>query len=155
LFYGLYQCFVPKDQLRILSVEDQRFVTRDTVADRLRASPLRDITDAPLPELTPKGWLVREPVYFIELHPVGPGSEGKAPTRRVFHLVRDTPVEWIEYQPSIFTFGVVKREDGGAACILDLWETLVVAVAAPWPDRRGPMRRGKKNPFSRERLEEH
>jgi hypothetical protein len=151
LFYGLYERVVPKDQLALLSVEDQRFVTPDEVADRVRPPALRDITDMPLPEITPNGWVVREPVFILDLQPVGPGSEGNGKMQRLFHLVRETPVEWIKYQPDIFTFGFVKSEDGRAVCILDLWETLVVAVAAPWPDGRGPIRRGKRNPFSRQR----
>jgi hypothetical protein len=151
LFYGLYGRVVPKDQLALLSVEDQRFVTPEEVVDRVRPPALRDITDAPVPELTPSSWMVREPVFILELQPVGSDGDGKKKIQRLFHMVRETPVEWIKYQPNIFTFGFVKDEDGRAVCILDLWETWVVAIAAPWPDGRGPIRRGKRNPLSRER----
>jgi hypothetical protein len=154
LFYGLYHRIVPKDELAILSIEDQRFVTPDEVVDRVRPPALRDITDMPLPELTPSSWMVREPVFILDLQPVGPGSEGKSKVQKLFHLVRETPVEWIRYQPGIFTFGFVKAEDGRAVCVLGLWETWVVAVAAPWPDGRGPLRRGKRNPLSRDGRDE-
>jgi len=153
LFYGLYNRVVAKDQLAFPSVEDQRFVTPDEVIARIRPPSLRDITDLPLPEVTPSGWLIREPVFILTLQPVGPESTGEKHVQRLFHLVRETPVDWIKYQPGIFTFGFVKSGDGRAVCILDLWETWVVAVAAPWPDGRGPVRRGKKNPLSRERIE--
>lgn len=151
LFYGLYGRVIPKDHLALLSVEDQRFVTPQDVVDRVRPPMLQDITDKPLPEITPSGWTVREPVFILELQSIEPGRSGMKNIQRLFRMVRETPVEWIKYQPSIFTFGFVKSEVGRAVCVLDLWETWVVAVAAPWPDSRGPLRRGKKNQLSRER----
>ena len=76
---------------------------------------------------------------------------GKQPVQRLFRLIRETPVVWEDFQPDVFRFGFVKSERGRAVCVMDLWKTLVVAVAAPWPDRRGPLRRGRKNSRSRDR----
>jgi len=148
LFFGLYQRVVPKEQLSLVSIEDRQLTTVEEVVERVRPNPLRDITDKPLPAITPSSWPIREPIIMIDSHPNAPGQE---PVRRIFRLVRETKVKWIKYQPDIFTLGVVKGEDGKAVCILDVWQTLVVVVAAPWPDGRGPLRRGRKNPLSRDR----
>jgi hypothetical protein len=150
LFFGLYERILPKEQVEVLFIRDQRVVTPNEVIEEVRPSAFRDITDEPLPELTPSSWMVREPVYIMEMRPVdGDGP----PIQRLFRLTRETPAEWIRFQPGIFSFTFVKSEDGRAVCVLDLWETLVAAVSAPWPDGRGPIRRGRKNPFSRERLD--
>ena len=114
--------------------------------DQLRPSPLVDITEEPLSEITPSSWHVRQPIIILRLQP----TSGGPPIQRAFRLTRETPVEWVPFQPGIFSFAFVKCEDEGIACVLELWETLVVAVTAPWPDSRGPMRRGRKNPRSRE-----
>ena len=115
-------------------------------ADQVRPPQFRDITDEPLPAITPCSWTVREPVFFVTVQP----RTGGGPVQRLFRLVRETPVEWVEFQPGVFRFAFVMSDDRRAVCVLDLWKTLVVAVAAPWPDRRGPMRRGKRNPLSRD-----
>lgn len=151
LFYGLYQRLVPKDKLVLISVEDRRFTTPDEVVIRERPSPLQDITDEPLPEITPAGRMVRQPIIIVDLKPLSQAGDGRDNMKRVFRLVRDTPVEWIDYQPGVFTFCFVGREDGRVACIFDLWDTLIVVVSAPWPGGRGPMRRGRSTPWSRER----
>lgn len=150
LYYGAYRRLVPKSELAILSIEDQRFITPDQVVARVRPPALRDITDMPLPELTPSSWMTRQPVFVLDLQPIGGEDAENKKVQRVFHLVSETPVDWIPFQPGVFTFGFVKAEDGRAVCILDLWKTWVVAVAAPWPDSRGPLRRGKRNRFSRD-----
>jgi hypothetical protein len=49
----------------------------------------------------------------------------------------------------LLRFGVVQTDDCSAACILDLWNTLVVAVGAPWPGDRGPLRRGRSRSVAR------
>jgi hypothetical protein len=149
LFFGLYERIVHPDQLEVLSIQDRRVVSRDEVVDRVRPSPLRDITDEPLPTITSSSWPVRQPIIIVEKTPID--AKQQEPIRRLFRLVRETPVVWVEYQPDIFTFGFVRSEDGRAVCILELWQTIVVAVATPWPDSRGPLRRGRKNPLSRER----
>ena len=149
LFFGLYERLVTKDQLQVQLICDQRHDTPDDVVQQFRPPPLRDITDQPLGDLTPSSWMVREPVFIMQMQPL----EGNGPSvQRLFHLVRETPVEWVRLQPDIFSFAFVKSESvGRAVCVLDLWETLIAAVAAPWPDARGPIRKGKKNPLSRER----
>lgn len=147
LFFGLYERLVPRDKVHVLLIADQRFVTPDQVVDQYRPSPLRDITDEPLPDITPCSWVVREPVFFMTLQPLSGGE----PVQRLFRLVRETKVTWETFQPGVFRFGFVRSEEGQAVCVIDLWETLVVAVSAPWPDSRGPLRRGRKNPRSRDR----
>jgi hypothetical protein len=82
----------------------------------------------------------------MELQPIAGGP----PINRVFRLKRETPVEWFPFQPQIFEFAFAKHETDGAVCVINLWQTLVVAVTVPWPDKRGPLRKGKNNPFSRD-----
>ncbi len=140
LFFGLYERLVPKDQVEVRLVSDQRFLTPERVIDQMRPPQFRDITDEPLPAITPCSWPVREPVFFVTVQPATGGN----PVQRLFRLARETPVDWIEFQPGVFRFAFVMSDDHQAVCVLDLWKTLVVAVAAPWPDRRGPMRRGRE-----------
>jgi len=147
LFFGLYERLVPRDQIEVLLISDQRFATPDQVVDQIRPPQFRDITDEPLPEITPASWPVREPVFFVTLQP----ESGAQPVQRLFRLIRETPVVWEDFGPDVFRFGFVKSESGRAVCVIDLWKTLVVAVAAPWPDGRGPLRRGCKNPRSRDK----
>lgn len=150
LFFGLYERLVAPDEIELFLISDQRLMSPEHVADQVRPPQLHDITDRPLPEITPSSWPVREPVFFVTLQPVSGGE----PIQRLFRLVRETPVEWIEFQPDVFRFSFVKGESGRAVCVMDLWKTLVVAMSAPWPDRRGPLRRGRKNPLSRDRSPE-
>jgi hypothetical protein len=147
VFFGLYERVVSRDQIEVLQISDQRFATPEQVVDQIRPPQLRDITDEPLPEITPASWPVRAPVFFVTLQP----ASGAQPVLRLFRLIRETPVVWENFQPDVFRFGFVKSESGRAVCVMDLWNTLVVAVAAPWPDSRGPLRRGRKNPRSRDR----
>ena len=146
LFFGLYERLVPRDQVQLRLVSDQRFLSVEEAVDQVRPPQFRDITDEPLPAITPCSWTVREPVFFVTVQP----RTGGGPVQRLFRLVRETPVEWVEFQPGVFRFAFVMSEDHRTVCVLDLYKTLVVAVAAPWPDRRGPMRRGKRNPLSRD-----
>jgi hypothetical protein len=147
LFWGLYGRLVPIEDLFLHMVSDQRFQTVDSVITEIRPSPLEDITDKPMSEISPNSWHTRQPVFFMKLAPAG----GGAPQQRIFRLVRETAVDWICYQEGIFRVGFVKSKEGKAACVFDLWKSITVVVTAPWPDGRGPIRKGKKNPFSRER----
>lgn len=146
LYFGLYERFVARENLELLLVADQQSTTPEQVVDQVRPPQFRDITDEPLPELTPSSWPMREPVFFVTLQP----ADGTGPVQRLFRLIRDTPVEWVEFQSGIFRFGFVKSESGQAVCVLDLWKSIVAAVSAPWPDSRGPLRRGRRNPLSRD-----
>lgn len=146
LYFGLYERFVPRDQLHLTLISDQRLTTPEQVVDQVRPPAFRDITEEPLPDITPSSWVVREPVYFVTLQP----ASGGEPVQRLFRLVRETPVDWVEFQPDVFRFGFVQAEDGRAVCVLDLWKTLVAAVSAPWPGNRGPLRKGRNNPLSRD-----
>lgn len=147
LFFGLYQRIVEPEGITLLRIENSRIICAESVAEELRPSPLVDITDQPLPEITPHSWHSHEPVVIVKLQPVAAG----APANRVLRLKRETPIEWVEFQPGIFRFAFVKQDGADAACVFELWETLIVAMATPWPDGRGPLRRGRSNPTSRER----
>jgi hypothetical protein len=146
MFYGLYDRIVRPEQLRLLRVEDQRFIKPEEVIANIRPNPLVDLTDQPLPEISPHSWHTREPIFTMEL--VDPATGKKS--QRVFRLVRDTPVEWVCFQPDIFSVAFVKCDEG-CACVMDLWKTLVVTIKAPWPDDRGALRKGRKNPLSRDK----
>lgn len=146
LFFGLYNRLLKPDNLLLLRIENSRQVKAEAVAEELRPSPLEDITDNPLTEISPHSWHAREPVFVMQLAPVNGGP----PVNRLFRLKRETPIEWIDFQPGIFRFAFVKREGSEAACVFELWQTLIVVMATPWPDSRGPLRRGKKNPMSRD-----
>ncbi len=145
MYYGLYDRVVSNTDLFLLRVEDQRQTTVEKVLLEIRPNPLEDITDKPLPEISPHSWHTRQPVLITQL--VDPKS-GQT-LRRVFRLVRETPVEWVRFQEGTFGAAFVKCDDA-CACVMDLWQTLIVTVRAPWPGDRGPIRRGKKNPLSRD-----
>jgi hypothetical protein len=146
IFYGLYDRFVPAEQLKVIRIEDQRSIKPDEVIINIRPNPLIDITDQPLSEISPNSWHSREPIFILNLVPLS----GGASTKRIFRLVRDTPVEWVHFQPGVFSSTFVKCDEG-CACVFDLWQTLVITVKGPWPDNRGPLRRGRKNPMSRDK----
>jgi hypothetical protein len=147
LFYGLYERLVESEGLKLLRIENSRFISAESVAEELRPSPLMDITDEPLSEITPGSWHSREPVVILKLQPLS----GGLPVNRVLRLKRETPIEWVEFQPGVFRFAFVKQDGADAACVFELWKTLIVAMATPWPDSRGPLRRGRSNPLSRDR----
>jgi hypothetical protein len=146
LFYGLYRRLIARNELKLLCVGDLRLTTAEEIVDELRPSPLDDITDEPVSEITPNSWHSREPIFLAQLTPVA----GEPPINRIFHLTRESPPVWEAFQPGIFRYTFVKREGGGGACVMELWETTVIAVAVPWPDDRGPLRRGRRNPMSRD-----
>lgn len=147
LFFGLYNRVVATENLKLDIVDNRRSVTPDAIAQRYRPSPMEDITDQPLSAITPSSWHTREPIFIMDLKPLS----GEGPMqKRIFRLKRDTPIEWVDLQPGVFRFGFVKSDGEDSACVMELWETLVVAVKAPWPGDRGPLRKGRKNPLSRD-----
>ena len=146
LFYGLYERLVPAEEVRLLRVEDHRHITPEDLVAQLRPSPLRDITDEPLSEVTPSSWHSREPVLMFKLQPVS----GGAPIERVFRLVRETQTKWETIQPRVFRYAFVEQEGEATVCVIDLWDTLLIALAAPWPSARGPLRGTKRNSASRD-----
>jgi hypothetical protein len=146
VFFGLYHRVVAAEDLRLTRVEDRRAVSPEDVITQIRPNPLQDITDEPLSEIRPHSWHTRQPIITLDLQPVSGGP----PVRRVFRLLRETPVKWVHFQPGVFSFAFVKCEDEGCACVFEVWQTLVITVTAPWPDGRGPLRRGRKNSLSRD-----
>lgn len=146
LYFGLYERLLPSEHVNILLMGDRRNVDPGDLVIQLRPPSLHDITDQPFSEIGPSSWHSREPVFIFRLQPVSGGP----PVNRLFRLSRETPVEWITIQPDVFRYAFVKHEDQGIACVMELWETIVVAASAPWPEGRGPMRRGRNNPISRD-----
>lgn len=147
LFFGLYGAVVPEDQLYLAVIDQCRSVSAEQVAEKFRPSPLEDITDKPFGEISPSSWHVREPIFMMDMVSV----DGKCtPTKRVFRLKRETPIEWTTVQSGIFRFCFVKNMEAKSACVIELWQTLVIAVTTPWPADRGPMRKGRNNPLSRD-----
>ena len=142
LFFWLYARLVSPDKLKLLSVESHATTTVDDVINALRPSPVEDISDQPLSELTPHSWHARQPILIVKMVPISGGD----PVNHLLRLKRETPVKWFPFQPGIFSFAFVKREGEEAACIIDLWQTMIVTVTAPWPDRRGPLRKSRKKP---------
>lgn len=148
LYHGFYNRFVGRESLQLLAVEDAKRVSVEDLVLRLRPSPLEEIDlDQPMSEISPASWHSRQPVVAVKLAPVG----GGLPVERLFRLKQATPVEWIDLQKGIFRFAFVGQESGDAACILEIWESLIIAVGVPWPNERGGMRKGRNNPLSRER----
>lgn len=148
LYHGLYGVFVPGEGVQLLHVADARQLSGEALAEQLRPSPLELIdVDQPSSEVGPRSWHARQPIVVLSLRP----PDGGPTVERYFRLKQATPVEWIDLQVGIFRFAFVGRESGDAACVMELWETLVLAVSAPWPSARGAMRRGRTNPLSRER----
>lgn len=145
MYYGLYDRIVSNADLFLLRVEDQRHTTIENVLTAIRPNPLEDITDKPLSEISPNSWHSRQPILTMEV--IDPVTGQKS--QRVFRLVRETLVEWVRFQENTFGVAFVKCDDT-CACVMDLWSTLIVTVKAPWPGNRGPIRRGKKNPLSRD-----
>jgi hypothetical protein len=146
LFYGLYQRLIAKNELKLLCVGDRRLTTAEKIIDELRPSPVDDITDEPISEISPCSWHSREPIFIAQLTPV----TGGPPVNRVLRLKRESPTIWETFQPGIFRYTFIKRDGGGGACVMELWETTIIAVGVPWPDDRGPLRRGRRNPMSRD-----
>jgi hypothetical protein len=146
LFYGLYRRLIARNELRLLCVGDRRLTTAEKIIDELRPSPVDDITDKPLSAITPSSWHSREPIFIAQLKPIAGGPS----INRVLRLKRESPPIWEAVQPGIFRYTFIKREDRAGACVMELWETTVIAVAVPWPDDRGPLRRGRRNPMSRD-----
>jgi hypothetical protein len=70
LFFGLYERLVPGEQVELRLVSLQRFLTPEEVIDQMKPSPLRDITDEPLPDITPGSWPVRERLAPAWMHPI-------------------------------------------------------------------------------------
>jgi hypothetical protein len=145
LFFGLYDRLLSARDIQLQFVSDQRFITPEQLVDEIRPGSLRDITDQPLPAITPSCWMVREPVFFVKF-----GNPNLGFVERIFRLVRETPIDWVDFQRGVVRFAFIKSDARTAVCVLDLWKTLVVSLKAPWPARRGPLRRGKRNPLSRD-----
>lgn len=153
LYFALYKRVLPKTELRLLSIEDQRTTKIEDVVDRIRPPRIQDISEEPLPEVGPS---MRDRIFVLsyDLRPVTDGQLGDKVERvqRVVRMIRDQPVRWAHYQDGIFSFGFIQSTDREAVCIIDLWRTLVATISAPWPFARGPLRSGKKNPRSRDRV---
>lgn len=147
LFFGLYDRIVRPDELELTVIDNRVSVSPEELAERFRPSPIEDITDKPMSDIGQSSWHVRQPIFIMDLVPVGGGK----PIKRAFRLKRETKIEWFQLQEGTFKFGFVRCEGERSVCVIELWQSLVVAVKAPWPGDRGSLRRGRKNPHSRDR----
>ena len=146
LFWGLYGRFIPDSELTLFLVSDQRLESVDDVIGQIRPPALQDITDGPLSELSPNSWHSRQPIIELDLRPIAGGPI----QRRIFRLTRETPTDWVSFQEGIFRVGFVMADSHRVACVFDVWKSITVVMTAPWPNDRGPVRRGRNNPLSRD-----
>lgn len=151
VYQAVYDRFVPVDRLELVCFQHASQFSLKDLVDKFRPDQVLDITDEPLPEITPNGWARRGQAVLVTaiMTPLDGGESLQVP--RVLWIKQETPVEWIPYQEGIVKFGFVGTEAKACICAIELWETLVVGVKAPWPAGRGDLRRGRRNPFSRER----
>jgi hypothetical protein len=151
LYHALYDRLVPAGKLRLVCFQQSRQYSLDSLVAEFRPEQVLDITDEPLPEITPSGWARKGQVALLTMTmtPVGGGAPIEVP--RVFWFKQETPVEWVQYQEGVFKFGFVGTPEHDCICAIELWESLIVGIRAPWPSGRGSLRRGRRNPFSRER----
>lgn len=147
LYYGLYGRVPPLEKFELLSIEHSQHQTPEEVVSRLRKPSVRDITDKPLPPIIRRGL---PNVYVLQAVVMSPETgESKTVHQNVFLDVRQRDVEWTVYQSGTIRFTFFQDEGGHAICVMDLWSTLISAVRAPWPNQRGALRRGRKNPNRR------
>lgn len=151
LYKSIYDRFVPVDRLELVCIQHAGQFSLEDLVDSFRPTQVLDITDEPLPEITPNGWTQRGQAVLVTatMTPLDGGQSLQIP--RVLWIKQETPVEWIPYQEGVFKFGFVGTDTKDCICAIELWETLVVGVRTPWPGGRGDLRRGRRNPFSRER----
>jgi hypothetical protein len=155
LYRATFDRFVPANKLEIICLRNSKSFSLDELVNEVRPPQVLDITDEPLPEITPRGWARKGQVVAAQLLMMPEGGGEGSLIERVFWLKQDTPVEWIDYQPGIFRFGFVGTKDHRCICAIELWESLTIGVSAPWPSKRGSLRRGRNNPFSRDRAKTH
>ncbi|HLG96896.1 MAG TPA: hypothetical protein VKX49_11350 [Bryobacteraceae bacterium] len=147
LYYGLYDRVPPLEKFELLSIEHRDYRSPEEVIARFRTPPVRDITNEPLPSLTSRGL---PNVFVVQAVATNPETgESRTVIGSVFQDLRQEPVEWTVYQPGTLRFTFFQDESGDAICVMDLWSTLVAAVRAPWPNQRGKLRKGRKNPNAR------
>jgi hypothetical protein len=151
LYKATFDRFVPAGELKLVCIRHSNDYSLENLVEEVRPPQVVDITDQPLPEITPAGWALKGQAMVVTtvLQPLNGGTPIQIP--RLFWMKQETPIEWIPYQPGVFKFGFVGTVDHACVCAIELWETFVVGVEAPWPSGRGALRRGRNNPFSRER----
>lgn len=148
LYYGLYGRVPALEKFKLLSIEHSHYRLPEEVISRLRKPAFRDITDEPLPTLTDRGL---QNVYVLQAVLTDPVSgEEHTISGNVFRDTGQEDVEWTVYQEGTLRFTFFQHEDGDAICVMDLWGTLISAVKAPWPNQRGVLRKGRKNPNARQ-----
>ena len=139
LFFGLYNRLTVATELELLSVSHIDQGTPEEAIARFQPNILVDITDEPLSEITPRSWHTRQPILYFTL----PGPDG-LPIKKVFRLKRETKLKWEVIQRGIFRFGSFEHEDGRLVCVIELWQSLIVQVATPWPAAQGPLRKRRR-----------
>lgn len=152
LYNAVYGRFVDVTEAELICFRPISDYSVDDLVNDVRPPQVVDITDQPLPEITPSGWALKGQAMVVTtlLLPVSGGEPIE--DHRVLWVKQETPIEWIDYQPSVFKFGFVGSADKSCICVIEVRETFVCGVRLPWPSGRGSLRRGRRNPFSRERL---
>ena len=146
LYYGIYGRVPALSKFGLISIEHTLQTSAEEVVDRLRTPGVREISNEPLPEISERGL---PNVRVVEVRVVNTKTGQPAVIPLVFQDLRQDPVEWTVYQPETVRFTVFQSAEGSAVCVMDLWDTLIVAVKAPWPSQRGALRKGRNNPNSR------
>jgi hypothetical protein len=151
LHFALYGRFVPVESLELVCFQNRAEFSLQDLVNHVRPPQVLDMSNEPLPDITPSGWARKGQgmVVTMKLTPTNGGES--ITTGNVLWFKQETPIEWVPYQEGIFKFGFVGTADKHAVCAMELWETFVIGVRTPWPSGRGNLRRGRSNPFSRER----
>jgi hypothetical protein len=146
LCYGLYGRVARIEQFALISIEHREHTSAEEVVTRFRRPAVRDITNDPLPSLTARGL---PNVFVIQAAASNPQTGESIVLQHVFQDIRQESVEWVAYQEGTLRCAFFQDEGGDAICVMDLWNTLVAAVKAPWPSQRGVLRKGRNNPHAR------
>jgi hypothetical protein len=145
LFRGLFEQIIPESSIRYLLIQDLRTVSVESVLESIRPSMV-EISNETVSEISPNSWHTQRPLTFMKLAPISGGPEKIL----VFRQVRQPPVDWFTFQEGIFSAALVEDKNEEAVLVCRLWDTVIASLGVPWPGGRGPLRRGKNNPFSRD-----
>lgn len=139
LFFGLYNRLAVSSEFELLNVSHIDQGSAEEAIAPFQPSILVDISDEPLSEITPRSWHSRQPIMCLTI----PSADGQM-AKRVFRLKRETKLKWEVFQPTTFRFATFEHEDGRLVCVIELWQSLVVQVATPWPASQGPLRKKRR-----------
>lgn len=136
LYFATYDEFVSKDRIRVLHVTHTKQQSADSLIAKFRRSTTPDLSVGLWPEVRPNP---RRLEKAVKIALITGGTEND--------LMK--PVEWIDIQKNAFRYAFFRGEADYSVCVLDIRNTLAAAALCPWPRKRGPIRRGRKNPLAR------